>query len=162
MLRVTTIYTFLFAVALLPGLSTSLWAADTTDTAEIETVEEGNVWETAEGARYFTCPVMKGELAVKNAQGYSDYNGKRYYHCCPPCQAPFRANPEKWLSELALPENVARLEDGAKVIHDPVSHEEALVSEETPYVDYEGKRYYFASEETRDRFLENPKPHSHN
>lgn len=152
---------FAFALILLFSSSYSGWA-QTTDTPS--STEESstapppaNIWTTVEGGVYFTCPVMKGEAPVELAEGYTDLNGARYYHCCPPCQAPFRANPDRWLSELALPANIVRINShGHKVFRDPVNRQEGEVREDTPHADLDRRRYYFSSEENRESFSENP------
>lgn len=43
------------------------------------------------------CPV-----SGKSAKGqfYTDYQGKRYYFCCPGCPPEFKADPEKYLAKM--------------------------------------------------------------
>lgn len=116
-----------------------------------------NTWSTEDGSRYFTCPVMKGEGRVGAHEGTSSHDGKLVFHCCPPCQAPFRANPEKYLSALHLPGNIARVdEEGKKHFRDPVSGEVHMLSDGAVHRDHEGRRYYFASEEHAEQFSEVP------
>ena len=43
------------------------------------------------------CPVTKEAVAsYAKADGYADYNGVRYYFCCPGCDKPFAADPAKY------------------------------------------------------------------
>lgn len=46
------------------------------------------------------CPVMKGRTVVKadaEAAGlFRDYQGQRYWLCCPPCLPRFDAEPSKY------------------------------------------------------------------
>jgi YHS domain-containing protein len=44
-----------------------------------------------------TCPVMGG-LINKNI--YADYQGNRFYFCCPPCLKEFKKNPEKYVKKM--------------------------------------------------------------
>ena len=43
------------------------------------------------------CPVMGGKI---NKEVFTDYNGKRVYFCCPGCDKPFLADPEKYLEKM--------------------------------------------------------------
>ena len=43
------------------------------------------------------CPVMGGEI---NRAIYTDYQGMRIYFCCPGCEDPFLADPDKYLAEM--------------------------------------------------------------
>lgn len=119
--------------------------------------QAGNVWTTAEGTEYFTCPVMRGEGKVENAVSFSDIDEVRYYHCCPGCEQPFQGNPERYLNSLYLPANVDHLNDaGEKVFVDPVNGEEGVVNDETLHADHMHQRYFFTSTETKTTFEENP------
>lgn len=43
------------------------------------------------------CPVTGNVIkSVKDAAGYQDYKGKRYYFCCPMCPPKFKADPDKF------------------------------------------------------------------
>lgn len=44
------------------------------------------------------CPVMGGEI---NKSQYVDYQGKRIYVCCAGCIDPIKADPEKYIKQLA-------------------------------------------------------------
>lgn len=44
------------------------------------------------------CPVMGNEAAVDEYTAYSDFAGKRYYFCCPPCKEDFDNFPEKYIA----------------------------------------------------------------
>ncbi len=146
--------TTLIAAALILATALPLIAADAPP-------PPGNVWQTADGETYFTCPVMKGEMRLDQAESYSDVDGLRYYHCCPPCQGPFRANPGKWLSEHALPANITEVDShGHKLFRDPVSGEMGIVEEGTPQVDHQGRRFYFTSAGSAQSFRANPAEHT--
>lgn len=127
------------------------------EVAPKQEVKAGNVW-TVGGVKYFTCPVMKGELSVDEAEAYSDIEGVRYYHCCPPCQAPFRSNPAKWLSDLKLPANVVELDDkGYKIFVDPVNKKRDTVGEKTLFHDIGNQRYFFTEKKSMKEFSKNSK-----
>lgn len=54
-----------------------------------------------------TCPIMKGN-AVNMADAtkkklYADYNGNRYFFCCPGCPAEFKKNPAKYAKAAHIP-----------------------------------------------------------
>jgi len=132
-----------------------LFAATALAFAQVpEGMKEGNIWTTEDGGKYFTCPVMKGEARVENAEGVSVIDGVAYYHCCPSCQAPFRSDPQKWLDALFLPGNVIRIDEhGHKVFRDPVDGTEATVEKNTPVLDEAGKRIFFTSKKTKEQYL---------
>ncbi|MFD6138589.1 YHS domain-containing protein [Promicromonospora sp. NPDC060271] len=48
------------------------------------------------------CPVMRGSTVVKadaEAKGlFRDYEGQRYWFCCAACEAPFDADPAKYVT----------------------------------------------------------------
>lgn len=49
------------------------------------------------------CPVMGNEISsAKDAVGYQDYKGKRYYFCCDGCPQSFKADPDKYADGKAL------------------------------------------------------------
>ena len=124
---------------------------------QVSDFKEGNVWTTEDSVKYFTCPVMKGENRVEYAAAYSEINNVRYYHCCPACQAPFRANPGKWLNDLVTPGNVVAVDEaGRKHFRDPVNSEYGIVGEKTISVDHQSKRYYFVAESSKAAFLATP------
>ena len=127
------------------------------DSASKQGIVEGNVWTTADGQRYFTCPVQHTENPVANAVAHSDVDGVRYYHCCPSSQAPFRAEPGKFLKAFAIPGNVLTVDaDGKKHFADPISGKEGVVSKKTKYADVEGMRYFFASKKSLKKFNSDP------
>lgn len=45
------------------------------------------------------CPVSGEKIAMENASTV-EYNGKEYNLCCPACIKPFKADPEKYISEM--------------------------------------------------------------
>lgn len=48
------------------------------------------------GESYF-CPVSKEKTSAKEAAGYADYNGTRYFVCCEGCIDTFRKDPSKYV-----------------------------------------------------------------
>jgi len=128
-----------------------------TEASIIGSFADGNVWTTMDGTKNYKCPVMGGEGRLDEAPAYSDVKGARIYHCCPPCQGPFRSNPGKYLSELSLPGNIVTvLDNGEKVFRDPVTGAESHVHNDTRYVDYNAKRYFFADQKTLKQFENAP------
>ncbi len=118
-----------------------------------EEIIDVNVWTGVDGVKYYVCPVMKGEGRVDEVKAFSIIGNKRYYHCCAPCQAPFRKDPDKWLKDFVMPGNLHDVDDqGRKRFHDPVNCREGIVKEKTLNLIYNGKRYFFASEKTLAEF----------
>jgi YHS domain-containing protein len=42
-------------------------------------------------------PVCGMQIDPKKAAGHSDYEGKTYYFCSPPCKVAFDKHPEKYV-----------------------------------------------------------------
>lgn len=54
------------------------------------------------GKESLKCPVMKNTVEnPAQASGYADYNGVRYYFCCAGCDTKFKAEPAKYVAEVA-------------------------------------------------------------
>lgn len=49
----------------------------------------------------FMCPVTGDEMTSDSSRGYADYNGVRYYLCCPQCTTAFRKDPAKYAASVA-------------------------------------------------------------
>ncbi len=106
--------------------------------------QNGNVWLVDKnGAKHFTCPVMKNDEVVGSNTKYSDHNGQRYYFCCPGCKPAFEKNPEIYLGKMVVPGNIVKAEGDEKQFVCPVSGETAPLMKDTEYSDHQGKRYYF-------------------
>ncbi|MEA3224870.1 MAG: YHS domain-containing protein [Planctomycetota bacterium] len=54
--------------------------------------------EIASAEEQTTCPVMEGKPINKAI--FTEYKGKKVYFCCPPCEAKFKADPEKYIAKL--------------------------------------------------------------
>ncbi len=67
---------------------------------ERETVSpvKSNVTETEIGMKV-TCPVMGNAVTVAKSTPVIEYNGERYFFCCPGCADKFMKNPEKYTGE---------------------------------------------------------------
>ncbi|MBM3324778.1 MAG: hypothetical protein FJY66_03840 [Calditrichaeota bacterium] len=148
------ILTLLFAALL--GVVGYIGLGQAAETALTNPMPEGNIWTTADGTKFFTCPVMGGEGLVDGAPSFSDVKGVRYYHCCASCQKPFQSNPSKWMKGFAVPGNVYSVDEDGKHFVDPVDSAKGIVSSKTAYHDVNGKRYFCASKKTLKRFEENP------
>ena len=82
----------LVAMFLMPFVASQVFAAD--ERAQSGTVNVGNKM----------CPVSGDPVSGKD---FVEYQGKRYGLCCPMCEKPFLANPEKYLAALAEKEKTA-------------------------------------------------------
>ncbi len=59
-------------------------------------VVPGNVIEKEGDELRFVCPIMGNESVVSSTTTYSDFDGRRYFFCCPPCKDDFDAAPERY------------------------------------------------------------------
>lgn len=59
-------------------------------------VVPGNIIEEDQDGLRYLCPVMGKEGIVTANTTHSDYNGKRYYFCCPPCKTDFEKSPSSF------------------------------------------------------------------
>jgi len=118
---------------------------------------DGNVFFTDEkGQKHFLCPVMGNKGVVSADTKYSDYEGKRYYFCCPGCQPKFQAEPAKNVKNLVLPGNIIKVQGDDFYFVCPVSGEEGKLADNTNYTDYQGQRYYFCCEKCPADFAKDP------
>jgi|GEM_PF-946230 len=118
---------------------------------------DGNVFFTDEkGQKHFLCPVMGNMGVVAADTKYADYDGKRYYFCCPSCPPKFEADPAKYVKALNLPGNVTKIVGEDTYFVCPVSGEEAKLADDTKFTDYQGKRYYFCCADCPPQFAKDP------
>jgi len=118
---------------------------------------DGNVFCVDDkGQKYFICPVLGNQGIVNDKTEYSDYEGMRYYFCCPGCKPKFDSEPKKYVSAFHLPGNVIKVADSKMTFICPVSGEEGVVSADTKYADYQGKRYYFCCPNCPPKFEKEP------
>ena len=92
------------------------------------------------------CPVMGGKI---DSSYYTDIQGQRIYHCCNGCSAKLIADPDTYFKKAAaegvLFENIqTKCPVNGKLI------------EKNLFVDYQGRRVYFASEKCVDKFSKEP------
>ncbi len=48
------------------------------------------------------CAVLKDKIPDKSKALHSDYNGKRYYFCCPMCKPKFDKDPAKYSKDAPV------------------------------------------------------------
>ncbi len=96
------------------------------------------------------CPV--GGEAADLEGSYMDYNGARYWFCCPGCDVQFSKEPTKFVE--------ARAKDGKTAgdfLFDPVSGNRlkapAIIPETS---DYKGIRFHFSSKKNKEAFDKDP------
>jgi len=94
----------------------------------------------------FRCPVMGGKI---DSTYYTDIQGQRIYHCCNGCSAKLIADPNTYFKKAAedgiLFENI---QTKCPVNGKPI--------DKSIYLDYQGRRVYFAGEKCTDKFLKDP------
>jgi YHS domain-containing protein len=99
------------------------------------------------------CPVMGGALGKDYHKGeFSDYNGVRYWYCCPGCKGTFEKDPAKFAAKAS------KGKAAGVFLFDPVTgkrlpHDKAIQD----YADYNGVRFLFESDETQATFEKDPK-----
>ena len=92
------------------------------------------------------CPVMGGKI---DSSYFTDIQGQRIYHCCNGCSAKLKADPDTYFKKAAdegvVFENIQTTcpVNGKKI-------DKAL------FVDYQGRRVYFASEKCMKKFSKEP------
>ena len=123
----------------------------------LDDLVEGNTFTTEDGNKYFICPVRGNPTLMEEAVASSAVDGKRYYHCCFSSQAPFRANPGKHLNnDFFLPANLMTINDNGSSFRDPVTGQTKVLKADTYYHTIGINRYFFASEKSMAKFVENP------
>ncbi|MFZ1684131.1 MAG: YHS domain-containing protein [Candidatus Zixiibacteriota bacterium] len=92
------------------------------------------------------CPVMGGKI---DSAYYTDIQGQRIYHCCNGCSTKLTDDPDTYLKKAAtegvLFENI---QTKCPVNGKPIDR--------TIFVDYQGRRVYFAKEKCMDKFAKDP------
>ncbi len=132
------------------------------DTIEHKDLIEANVWLTDdEDGKHFTCPVMGNSGIVNDNTTYTDIDGKRYYHCCPGCKGEDKVR--KALGEgFVIPGNVISIENDSLNFLCPVMKNTGVVTDETTFSDYDGRRYYFCCASCEGKFEQNPEKYINN
>jgi YHS domain-containing protein len=100
------------------------------------------------------CAVMGGKIIPKNS---FVVNGTHVDQCCPGCEKKWRAEPAKYFSKLSE----------QKIVLQPASNRcpvmpKMAVKDRRYFVTMGARRFYFCSEGTRAKFLENPKKYMKN
>jgi YHS domain-containing protein len=120
-------------------------------------LKEGNVFcIDGNKGKHFICPVLGNKGLVDSSTSYSDYEGQRYYFCCPDCKPKFEANPADYLKKLALPANIKSIDAQGMHFVCPVMGDEGVVDSQTLFSDYQGKRYYFCCAGCKPKFDKEP------
>lgn len=120
------------------------------------------------------CPVTGDSFTVHEQTPVVQYRGERYYMCCPGCDVEFQKDPDKYIKQMENTEHHKTMVDqdmiGAEVVC-PVSGDRFHVSETTPVVEHQGKKFYFCCPDCELEFKKDPEkyiellekqPESHN
>ena len=119
-------------------------------------IPNGNVWLIDAQGKHFTCPIS-GETAVVTDKTLSaDWNGKRWYFCCPGCDQKFLADPAASVAKMIIPANVIAAKGDAIMVTCPVTGDKIAVNKNTKYQDYNGQRYYFCCDKCPPKFAKSP------
>jgi len=125
----------IFAAAILTAAAVAQTAAPA--------IGDGNVWLEDKAGKHFTCPITGENSVVTEKTIYADWNGKRYYFCCPGCDVTFKKDPAAAVAKMVLPANVIAVSGEKLMVKCPVMGDTVAVNDKTPYRDYQGHRYYF-------------------
>jgi len=85
------------------------------------------------------CPVL-GSTAPPSRDARLVVNDSLWYFCCGDCTGTALGQPGQYFKKL----------------RDPVTGKEFTVTPDSPHLLHRGSRYYFATEESRDRFAADP------
>jgi len=123
-------------------------------------IPDGNVWFVDGQGRHFTCPISGESSVVDDKTLFADWNGKRWYFCCPGCDKQFLADPADILAKAAFPANVIAAKGDAVMVTCSVTGDKIAVNSKTPYQDYEGWRYYFCCNKCPVKFAKSPEKYA--
>lgn len=101
-----------------------------------------------------TCPVSGKVMKKSEAKATYEYKGKTYYFCCENSKEMFVKDPEKYLQ--GKPGEKHECCEEADTAVDPTCGMKIKKSEAKINYEYEGKTYYFCSEECKEKFVKEP------
>ncbi|MFC2170204.1 YHS domain-containing protein [Acidobacteriota bacterium] len=116
-----------------------------------------------------TCAMSGHELEKSEAKSY-EYEGKTYYFCSEGCRDTFKKDPEKYIKnnghEGHMGSHESHMESHQGNHHseeqaenkavDPVCGMKIKKSDAKATPEFDGKSYYFCTEECKEKFEENP------
>jgi Cu+-exporting ATPase len=108
-----------------------------------------------------------------NARGQAEYEGKKYYFCCPGCEAKFKADPERYLKNPATAPMTSTAGSGVVMLGqigaspsakdakpstqtDPVCHMQVDPQRAAGKYEYKDKTYYFCNPRCEEKFKADP------
>jgi len=97
------------------------------------------------------CPVMGSAVHGKGSGSY-DYNGARYTMCCAGCNGAFEKDPAKFVKQSTEAKKVVGIN-----LFDPTTGLKIDTKQAKASADFGHLRYYFATEEGKKKFEDNPK-----
>lgn len=99
------------------------------------------------------CPVMGSPVTDTKTAGFLDYNGARFYFCCPGCDVKFAKEPAKYVTTQAKAKKAA-----GELMFDPVSGMRLkpgkMIAEDSVF---EGVQFRFESAANKAAFDKDPK-----
>ncbi len=105
------------------------------------------------------CPVTGDTFAITKNTPVMEYDGARYYFCCPGCDKDFTRNPERYIKKLRAqmihPAEPDEHDIGKQAVC-PVLQETFTITEKTPTVLYDGELYYFCCPGCDTEFMKDP------
>ncbi|MFW9968648.1 MAG: heavy metal translocating P-type ATPase [Candidatus Odinarchaeota archaeon] len=101
-------------------------------------------------------PICGMEIIPSQSIEYK-YKGKRYYFCSSACEKEFKLNPEKYAKFQNInPKIMQQQQDSSELVTDPVCGMKGRPEDWIEH-EYNGKKYYFCSENCVKEFTANPK-----
>ena len=104
----------------------------------------------APGQSGLTCPIMGGAADFKGE--YTEYNGARFYYCCPGCSGQFESKPSEFLKTAGEKGKLI-----GEFLFDPVSGMRIDSKKSKASSDFKGIRFYFESVDNKATFDADPK-----
>jgi YHS domain-containing protein len=102
------------------------------------------------------CPVSGEWIKKTDAKATHEYDGKTYYFCCESCKEAFLKDPHKYISEKSQEKHGHSCQQADATAVDPACGMSIKKSETKISIEYDGKTYFFCSQECKEKFLQDP------
>ncbi len=119
------------------------------------TVIEANVWLIDGEGKHFTCPATGNSGIVNDKTPFTMLGNKRYYHCCPSCKGEDKLK-ASLRRGFVVPGNIIEQNGDGLSYLCPVMGKKGIVTANTTYSDYDGKRYFFCCPPCKTDFEKSP------
>jgi Cu+-exporting ATPase len=100
-------------------------------------------------------PVCKMQVDPATARASTEYQGKKYYFCCPHCLEKFQADPQRYLTEQPALQTLDLVAPRSRAV-DPVCKMEVEPATAAGSTEHQGQKYYFCSTHCLEKFRADP------